>query len=533
MKNAIGIVCAVVVFVAALDSTGLARVNILTVPVGNPGNAGDGGRRGAVSYEYNIGKYEVSNAEYCELLNAVATEGDPHGLYDPDMGGGWYNIGGISRGGSGTSGDPWVYSTRSNRANRPVNYVSWGSAARFANWLHNGQPVGTQDLDTTEDGAYYLNGATGDPGLLAVVREADWKWAIPTEDEWYKAAYHKNDGVTGNYWKYPTGSDTAPTSEPPGGADMINGSANYRDGDRPDPTYYTTECGAYTAKPSDSPYGTFDQGGNLSEWNEAIDQGAYRVLRGGAYGSDDHHLRSQHRWAFHPAFGGAGIGFRIVEVHGVTPVADAGGPYAIDAGDPLTLNASESTGHDDEIISYLWDLNDDGVYETDAAGDAVHVVSYETLASLGVGAGGPHDISLKVTNTAGYFHSDYSTLTVNSFPSADADGPYTLSPGDPLILNASDSADIDGDIVSYRWDLNHDGVYETDAGGNMFFVVSFDDVAALGLSEGDTCDIFLKVTDATGLSDVDSSRLVIIPEPATAAMLALGGLAVIRRRRRS
>jgi formylglycine-generating enzyme required for sulfatase activity len=38
-------------------------------------------------------------------------------------------------------------------ADRPVNYVSWGDAARFANWLHNGQPSGAQDLTTTEEGA--------------------------------------------------------------------------------------------------------------------------------------------------------------------------------------------------------------------------------------------------------------------------------------------------------------------------------------------------------------------------------------------
>ena len=35
--------------------------------------------------------------------------------------------------------------------------------------------------------------------------------ALPTEDEWYKAAYHKNDGVTGNYYLYPTSSNAAPT----------------------------------------------------------------------------------------------------------------------------------------------------------------------------------------------------------------------------------------------------------------------------------------------------------------------------------
>jgi hypothetical protein len=116
-------------------------------------------------------------------------------------------------------------------------------------------------------------------------------------------------------------------------------------------------------------------------------------------------------------------------------------------------------------------------------------------------------------------------------PIADADGPYIIDRGYPLILNASDSTDADDDIVSYLWDLNDDGVFETDAGGNMFFVVSFDDVVSLGLSAGDIYDINLKVTDAAGLFDTDYSRLKIIPEPATLTLLTLGGLAILRRRR--
>jgi hypothetical protein len=139
-------------------------VVIETVSVGNPGNAGDTriqGNFGAVDHVYAIGKYEVTAGQYTVFLNAVAAT-DTYGLYhtwmdydaDPSR-----NGCNIKR--QGTSGS-YTYSVASDWADRPVNYVSWGDAARFANWLHNGQPTGAQDLTTTEDGSYFLNGMTSD-----------------------------------------------------------------------------------------------------------------------------------------------------------------------------------------------------------------------------------------------------------------------------------------------------------------------------------------------------------------------------------
>jgi formylglycine-generating enzyme required for sulfatase activity len=194
-----------------------------------------------------------------------------------------------------------------------VNFVSWGDAARFANWLHNGQPTGAQDLTTTEDGSYFLDGATSDVALIAVIRESDATWVIPSEDEWYKAAYHYNDGATGNYWDYPTRSDTAPTSEDPPGTDMTSGSANY--GWVIGSPYYRAEAGAYGAKPSHSPYGTFDQGGNVQEWNEAVLLGTYRGLRGGGYPDNADTLHAADRGTVpFPTSESSGLGFRVAEL---------------------------------------------------------------------------------------------------------------------------------------------------------------------------------------------------------------------------
>lgn len=251
-------------------------VDIETVPVGNPGNPPnhDPHRFGDVKYEYDIGKYEVTAGQYTEFLNAVAAT-DTYGLYSTGMWSGDYPCR-IQRSGSPGS---YTYSVAPDWADRPVCWVCWADAARFANWLENGQPSGPQQLGTTEDGSYFLNGAMGYHELMAVVRKKDATWVIPTEDEWYKAAYHKNDGVTGNYFDYPTSTDTRPSNQlidpDPG-----NNATFYDDGYTIGDPYWRTEVGAHGN--SESPYGTFDQGGNVWEWTETSVEGN-KGTRGGSF----------------------------------------------------------------------------------------------------------------------------------------------------------------------------------------------------------------------------------------------------------
>ncbi|HOW72834.1 MAG TPA: SUMF1/EgtB/PvdO family nonheme iron enzyme [Phycisphaerae bacterium] len=295
-------------------------VNIETVPVGNPGSAADIRYRldqrpegfGRVDYTYNIGKYEVTAAQYTAFLNAVAVT-DPYGLYNTNM---WTSTHGCKIQRSGTPGN-YTYSVASDYADRPVNLVSWGDSARFANWLHNGQPTGAQGSGTTETGAYALNGALTNTDLQAVSRNADWKWAIPSEDEWYKAAYHKNDGVTGNYWDYPTGSDTIPSHtvlnpDPGNNANFFEYESGYPVYSIGSP-YWRTQVGEF--ENSGSPYGTFDQGGNVDEWNEAVLSDSLRGVRGGAYTGRHFDLHPLNRfWSYQSTQEFTSIGFRVVAV---------------------------------------------------------------------------------------------------------------------------------------------------------------------------------------------------------------------------
>ena len=205
--------CAAVVLFAMLLGffSETQAVTIDTVPIGNPGNPDDPATSnqypfGGIAYNYRMGKYDVTVGQYTAFLNAVATT-DPYSLYNSAMATN-LNIAGIAQ--SCVAGN-CNYSVIGS-PNHPITYVSWGDAARFANWLNNGQPTGAEGPATTETGAYTLNGAITDAALNAVSRNAGAKWFIPSESEWYKSAYY--DPVAAHYWSYATGTNTIPTSAP-------------------------------------------------------------------------------------------------------------------------------------------------------------------------------------------------------------------------------------------------------------------------------------------------------------------------------
>ncbi len=300
-------------------------ITISTVPVGNAGNLRDpASTYGAVNYAYSIGTTEVTNSQYVAFLNAVAAY-DPYGLYNTDMEGwGIVRKGVLNSRGSAYIA-PYTYSVEAPALNgsytydnKPVVYVTWADAARFANWLSNGQPAGAEGPGTTETGSYTINGAVTVAALMAVTRNAGATWVLPTENEWYKAAYYNPN--TGSYYTYPTSSNSVPNNNPPS-ADTGN-SANYG---HPGSTYALTDTGAYALSPG--PYGTFDQGGNVWEWDEAAVSGAYRKIRGGSwyYGSGD--LRVSSSQALTPSVdfpfdGYNDVGIRVVSL--AEPVPEPG-----------------------------------------------------------------------------------------------------------------------------------------------------------------------------------------------------------------
>ena len=303
----LGTLIAAICLWCLLSAPSSAQVTSDWVIVGNPRNAHDAatthGRFGRVDYKYRINKLEVTNAQYCEFLNAVAVA-DPNDLYDANM---RESDGGIDQ--QELANGEYRYVLLDKMGDKPVNFVDFFDAMRFVNWLENGRPTGVQGNATTEDGTYKIGTGTSEK------RSPNSTYFLPDENEWYKAAYHKNDGVTGNYFDFPSSNDVAPNQAHADSNGDIIERWDPNVANRSPPAAWNgcrvTTVGS--AQKSVSPYGTFDQGGNVAEWNEALvpNQPGYRRLRGGSWGTPVGYLSAENPRQRAAEYEGSAIGFRV------------------------------------------------------------------------------------------------------------------------------------------------------------------------------------------------------------------------------
>jgi formylglycine-generating enzyme required for sulfatase activity len=238
---------------------GGTTVSMDFVNIGTPGNAADTTGYGAVANSYRIGKYEVKASDWAAVIAADSRVGNA---------GSW----------SGS---------------QPTGSSSWFEAAKFCNWLTSGDAY---------LGAYQFDGSGALTNVMTraqMIANGGLFYALPTENEWYKAAYF-NGGV---YSLYANGTDTAPVA----GTD-----ANYWPSDGGG----TWAVGSGAAEQN----GTYDMMGNVWEWNESAwdgvlnDMTEWRVQRGGSYGDTEYSLRSSVRSSFDPAYEISWNGFRVVAI---------------------------------------------------------------------------------------------------------------------------------------------------------------------------------------------------------------------------
>jgi formylglycine-generating enzyme required for sulfatase activity len=304
-----------VVFALASVSATVFGVTIDYGTVGNPGNSANGTTGwGALSNSFAISKNETTNAQYVEFLNKVDSTGtNPNGVYNSGMtsdavGGITFNAGGAVGAKytvkSGTAPSGFAYATA------PVVYTSWFSAARFANWLQNGEQANATSMET---GAYTLNNQVSG---AAPARNAGAQVFLPSRDEWYKAAYYNSGSAS--WYTYPTSSDSTPTNTITNLA--LANAANFQ------ATTSPIAVGSYVN--TTSPYGMFDMLGNATEFTDTPSGSQIQVF-GGSWASTVAQVTSQWTVTSGATFRNTNavssqMGFRVAAVPEPATIALAG-----------------------------------------------------------------------------------------------------------------------------------------------------------------------------------------------------------------
>ncbi len=223
--------------------------------------------RGGVNYEYHIGRFEVTTAQWVEFFNAAydrpVADRIPH-LAPPSF---W---GGVPVTPNTPGGLRWQVPAGNEML--PVGNISWRMAAIYCNWLHNNK---SSAREAFLDGAYSVStfGYFGNIFTDQAAHHPGARYWIPTWDEWLKAAHydpHRYGEEQGGWWLYPNGTDTPLVYGPPGvevNGQLAQANAGWWmsfPGYNPD----LVPLGAYAEVTS--PWGLFDVAGGSAEWTESI-----------------------------------------------------------------------------------------------------------------------------------------------------------------------------------------------------------------------------------------------------------------------
>jgi PKD repeat protein len=170
-------------------------------------------------------------------------------------------------------------------------------------------------------------------------------------------------------------------------------------------------------------------------------------------------------------------------------------------GQSVTLNGSGSTGSGAQIVDYAWDLNGDGVYETDTGSSPTLTRAFATEGTVNVG--------LRVIDANNSSGSASHSLAVGNFPPTVKikASPSSAVTGQTVTLDAGETTD-QGAIVDYKWDLDGSGKYATDTATTPTTSTSFPTAGSHTVG--------VQVTNDHGLSATATVAITVLAQTASA-----------------
>lgn len=212
-------------------------------------------------------------------------------------------------------------------------------------------------------------------------------------------------------------------------------------------------------------------------------------------------------------FGSRTVTVNVTDVN-EAPIADAGGPYSIQEGDSLILNAGPSYDPEGTAITYAWDVDNDGQYD-DATG-ATATLTWNQLKALTtpIADNGVRTVRVRVTDASGLNTTDSAALTVvNTAPVVTLSGPGNIVSGATYTLTIGPS-DPGADTISQYVITWGDGQTQTVSGTTTTVTHTY-------LQPGGTRNITVQATDEDGTWNNTGGPLVVTLENAAPSNISL------------
>lgn len=230
-----------------------------------------------ITHDFYMGKYEITNWQYAEILNYAASEGEITGDYQnnitvKNLNGTQKELLDLDDSDCEVFFDSTIFKADPGKENRPVVELTWWGAAFYCNMM-------SKQMNVSE-----------------LYDQSTWKcdmegtgFRLPTEAEWEYAAKY-SDGRT-----FPWGNEIP-----------NNTLCNYQNA-----VGRTTDAGSYSPA-GDSQLGFYDMAGNAWEWcndwygfyptgssflvdPSGPEDGADKILRGGNFYSAAYNIRTTYR----------------------------------------------------------------------------------------------------------------------------------------------------------------------------------------------------------------------------------------------
>lgn len=307
---------------------------------------------------FEIGKFEVTNAEYCDVLNtALGMDYLQNSSWEPYTGGDVFMRGNLLLAITSPHcqieylGEPvnaFVSETRDGQPmdDHPVCGVTWNGAIAFCNWLSEREGLTPVYSYSIWDKLNFQSGGYRLPS------EAEWERAAAWDGAKHWIYGFMNDVIDyGNQCNYiymnPMGLISDPRTSPVGWFNGINVSPN----------------GGIPTVDSPSPSGCYDMSGNLREWCQdnhdplycedfQVDPVEYygssvHVLRGGNWRDSSPYVRTASRSSADAPYQDDTIGFRVARTMGPvvtpTPTPSPSPTPAINYQDMISIEAGTFT----------------------------------------------------------------------------------------------------------------------------------------------------------------------------------------------